>query len=196
MRYRSRPLVGRPGWARVARCAATQSPSPIRATAYPPAGRAVEIRERNAFTRSREDHGRWGSGMMASVSRRLRRARRGRQREAAESTAPGDHLHPPYAFTAERLLHAPHCPVRAACAGYPTHGLSHGCVAELSRTRSRRRLRRRWPGVRAGLCRWTARPAHAGPHTAAPQINPAIRYVCSCTGCSYSLVRAGSVGAG
>jgi hypothetical protein len=26
------------------------------------------------------------------------------------------------------------------------------CVAELSRTKSRRRLRRRWPGVSGGLC--------------------------------------------
>ena len=25
-----------------------------------------------------------------------------------------------------------------------------------------RRLRRRWPGVSAGLCRWAARPSHAG----------------------------------
>jgi len=23
--------------------------------------------------------------------------------------------------------------------------------------------RHRWPGVSAGLCRWAARPAHAGP---------------------------------
>src|SRR5271165_339751 len=30
--------------------------------------------------------------------------------------------------------------------------------------KSRRRLRRRWPGVSAGLSLWEARPAHAGPN--------------------------------
>ena len=35
------------------------------------------------------------------------------------------------------------------------------------------RLRRRWPGVCAGLCRWTARPAHAGPRHKAHQISAA-----------------------
>ncbi len=34
-------------------------------------------------------------------------------------------------------------------------------------TRSRRRLRRRWPGVSAGLSLGEARPARAGPHSAA-----------------------------
>ena len=41
--------------------------------------------------------------------------------------------------------------------------VTHG-VAELSRTGSRRRHRRRWPGVSAGLSLCEARPAHAGPH--------------------------------
>jgi hypothetical protein len=31
--------------------------------------------------------------------------------------------------------------------------------------RSRRRVRRRWPGSRAGLCLGEARPAQAGPHS-------------------------------
>ena len=37
--------------------------------------------------------------------------------------------------------------------------------------RSRRRLRRRWPGVSAGLCLGEARPAHAGPHPQGTQIS-------------------------
>ena len=36
-------------------------------------------------------------------------------------------------------------------------------IAELTLTRSRRRLRRRWAGVSDGLSLWEARPSHAGP---------------------------------
>jgi hypothetical protein len=37
--------------------------------------------------------------------------------------------------------------------------------AALCGSRSRRRaVRRLWPGVCGGLCRWTARPSYAGPH--------------------------------
>ena len=39
-------------------------------------------------------------------------------------------------------------------------------AAESGRTGSRRRLRRRWPGVSAGLSLEEARPAHAGPNRA------------------------------
>ncbi len=37
-------------------------------------------------------------------------------------------------------------------------------LPNLAITESRRRLRRRWPGSRAGLSLGEARPAHAGPH--------------------------------
>jgi len=47
-------------------------------------------------------------------------------------------------------------------------------VAELSRSKKiKRRPRRRWPGVSAGLKPWEARPAHAGPRPFSTRINEA-----------------------
>jgi hypothetical protein len=54
-----------------------------------------------------------------------------------------------------------------------THAVDHDAPTLLQRTLlapgchvapSRRRLRRRWPGVSARALPWEARPAHAGPH--------------------------------
>jgi len=55
----------------------------------------------------------------------------------------------------------PHCQASSRtghCATAPH------CRIEPYLDRSRRRLRRRWPGVSAGLSLGEARPAHAGPH--------------------------------
>jgi len=54
----------------------------------------------------------------------------------------------------------------SADGGQQHHGPApRSALPKLAVFRSRRRLRRRWPGSRAGLCLGEARPAQAGPHS-------------------------------
>jgi hypothetical protein len=114
----------------------------------------------------------------SSHAPRTRRARAPQRRSSSEQSPtptvsfPTSGSRPSYLRCGFRAVEMPdHGRREAEPSEHPRRRKAMGSSAELCRTRSRRRLRRRWPGVSARLSLDEARLAHAGPHLPSPPVN-------------------------